>query len=176
MWPEPDGAISNADRQHLALHYSGISATATQTLTPSLFTNTNTFYAATVTPGAVTILPPHYDDADTFYSATVAQAGASAPLVADRLINESRFYVHILLTESPVPEYAANISMRSGFRVDPRYLVREWRTGLMVPIDEMDEPHPQDFVRGIPERVRANPRPEPADTFLTANQITAADL
>lgn len=50
-----------------------------QTLTPSLYANTNTFYAATVSPGAVTLTPSLYVDADTFYSATVASSYDLAP-------------------------------------------------------------------------------------------------
>lgn len=43
-----------------------------QTLTPSLFTSTtNGFYAATVTPGAVTLTPDLFTNADSFYAPTV---------------------------------------------------------------------------------------------------------
>lgn len=41
----------------LPLGDSGAAAGGTQTLTPSLFTNSQTFYSATVTPGAVTLTP-----------------------------------------------------------------------------------------------------------------------
>jgi len=39
-----------------------------QTLTPSLFSNTNSFFAPTVTPGAVTLTPGLYSDGDSFFA------------------------------------------------------------------------------------------------------------
>ena len=46
-------------------------AQSAQALTPGLFSNASTFYAPTVTPGAVALLPGLYADADTFFAATV---------------------------------------------------------------------------------------------------------
>ena len=43
----------------------------TQTLTPSLFTDSDTFFAPTVAPGAVTLTPSLFTDADTFFAPTV---------------------------------------------------------------------------------------------------------
>jgi hypothetical protein len=43
-------------------------------LTPSLFTNAATFFAATVTAGAVGLSPSLYTDADTFFTPTVVNA------------------------------------------------------------------------------------------------------
>lgn len=51
----------------------------TQTLTPSLFTDGDTFYAPTVTRGAVTLAPSLFSDADTFYSANVLGRSSLAP-------------------------------------------------------------------------------------------------
>ncbi len=50
---------------------------ATQTLTPSLFTNSNSFYAATVTAGAVTLHPGLFTDADSFFGPTVSRGAVS---------------------------------------------------------------------------------------------------
>lgn len=62
----------------------------TQTLTPSLYTNNQTFYSPTVTPGAVTLSPGLYPNQQTFYGPTVT-AGAvtlQPPLVT----NDQTFY------------------------------------------------------------------------------------
>lgn len=42
-----------------------------QTLTPSVFTDSDTFHAPTVTPGAVSLSPSLFTDADTFHAATI---------------------------------------------------------------------------------------------------------
>lgn len=49
-----------------------------QTLTPSLFTNSNTFYAPTVS-GTYTLSPGLYTDSDTFYSPTVSTSYSISP-------------------------------------------------------------------------------------------------
>ena len=49
-----------------------------QTLTPSLFTNSNTFYAPTVS-GTYTLSPGLYTDSDTFYSPTVSTSYSITP-------------------------------------------------------------------------------------------------
>lgn len=54
----------------------------TQTLTPSLFTNSQTFYSPTVTNGTPLVLAPSLvTNAQTFYAATVAQPGVTAAYV-----------------------------------------------------------------------------------------------
>lgn len=53
-------------------------------LTPSLFTDSDTFYAATVTPGAVTLTPALFTNTNTFYSPVVASSiGLTPVLFAD---------------------------------------------------------------------------------------------
>ena len=42
------------------------------TLTPALFTNTNTFYTPTVVAGSVTLTPALFTNVNTFYSATLS--------------------------------------------------------------------------------------------------------
>lgn len=49
----------------------GESSATAQALSPSLYTNTNIFYAATVTGGVATIKPSLYVDDDTFFSSNV---------------------------------------------------------------------------------------------------------
>ena len=63
----------------------------TQTLIPSLFTNTNTFYLTTITQTGPpqSLLPSLYSNVNTFYEATVAASNALAP---DRYDNTNVFY------------------------------------------------------------------------------------
>lgn len=63
---------------------------ASYTLTPSLFTNTQTFYSPTVTPGAVTLSPSPLTNGQTFYSPTVAPG--TATLSPDLFANSQTFY------------------------------------------------------------------------------------
>lgn len=67
-------------------------ASGAQGLSPSLFTNTNTFYSPTVTPGAVTLTPDLFTNTNTFYSATVSQTGATQDLTPDLFTNTNTFY------------------------------------------------------------------------------------
>lgn len=46
---------------------------AAQTISPDLFVDADTFYSATVSPGAVTLSPALYSDPDTFYSPQINQ-------------------------------------------------------------------------------------------------------
>lgn len=73
------------------------------TLTPELFDDsTDTFYAPTVSAGAVTLTPTLFDDsADTFYSPTVTVDGAEQTLTAE-LFDDSAdtFYQHIISVEA----------------------------------------------------------------------------
>ena len=66
----------------------------TQNLTQaSRFDNDNTFYAATVTAGAVTLSQgTRYDNDNTFYEATVSQAGGAQSLTAALYTNDNTFY------------------------------------------------------------------------------------
>lgn len=73
---------------------------STQNLTPSLFTNSNTFYAATVTTGAVTLQPALFSDSDTFYSATV---NASIDLTAALFTDSDTFYA-ATVSQSGAPQ------------------------------------------------------------------------
>ena len=62
-----------------------------QTLTPSLFTNTNTFYLTTITQTGPpqSLLPSLYSNVNTFYEATVTASNTLAP---DRYDNTNVFY------------------------------------------------------------------------------------
>jgi hypothetical protein len=65
---------------------------AAQTLTPGLYTNTNTFYGHTVAAGAVTLTAARYDNEQVFYSPTVSQTGGGQSLTPARYDNAQTFY------------------------------------------------------------------------------------
>lgn len=88
-----------SDAEILDLHNSlgasnafGLVGAGALTLTPSLFTNTNTFYAPTVAPGAVDLTPSLFTNDNTFYSATVTLAGGSQTLTPGLFSNSNTFY------------------------------------------------------------------------------------
>ena len=90
----PDGAVtllpslySNANTFYAATVDRGA-----VTLLPSLYINANTFYAATVDRGAVTLLPSLYINANTFYAATVTGKAATQTLLPSLYNNDSAFY------------------------------------------------------------------------------------
>lgn len=65
---------------------------------------------------------------------------------------------------------------RCGFEHKSYELSKEW-TGLRVCSKCFEYRHPQDFVKGVPDR-QSPPwtRPEAADNYLTTNEITEDDL
>lgn len=71
-----------------------------QTLTPSLFTNTNTFYLTTITQTGPpqSLLPSLYSNVNTFYSATVSANAANQNLSASLLTNTQVFYSPVATT------------------------------------------------------------------------------
>lgn len=69
---------------------------ATQTLTASLFTNTNTFYAHTLVRGAVTLTPSLFTNSNTFYTHVISQGGATQTLMASLFTNTNSFYAHTI--------------------------------------------------------------------------------
>lgn len=65
---------------------------------------------------------------------------------------------------------------RCGFKTRSSQTKKEW-TGLIVCGPCWEPRHPQDFVRGRPDRQAVqDPRPEQPDTFLDTNEVTADDL
>lgn len=60
-----------------------------QSITGSLFTNSNSFYGATVGRGAVNISGALYSDTDTFYTATL---GKTYAITGSRFDNSAQFY------------------------------------------------------------------------------------
>lgn len=63
-----------------------------------------------------------------------------------------------------------------GFDFKQSQLRKRW-DGAMVCSKDWELPHPQDSLKGRPERNNVkDARPEPAPRFLQPNEITAADL
>lgn len=112
-----------------------------QTLTPSLYTNTQTFFAPTVTPGAVTltpalftnaqtffaptitasynIAPSLYSNNQTFYSATISQTGVAQNLQPSLYNNNQTFY-------SPTVAQIAPVMLFDGHDGDKGKRKRRW--------------------------------------------------
>ena len=65
-----------------------------QGLTPSLFTNSATFYAPTVAPGAVGLTPSLFTNSATFYAPTVTSGGGTQALTPSLFTNSATFYAH----------------------------------------------------------------------------------
>ena len=70
------------------------------------------------------------------------------------------------------------ICERTGFKIRPDELVTEWN-GSQVRRKSFETRHPQDFVRGKPERLSGSPSPEQTDQYiedLYPNMVSASDL
>lgn len=70
--------------------YAATMARGAVTITPSLFTNIQTFHSPVVTPGAVTLSPSLLTNGQAFYAATVAQG--TATLSPSLFTNAQAFY------------------------------------------------------------------------------------
>ena len=70
--------------------FEASSGPGSQSLTPARFDNTNTFYAPTVSRGAVGLQPTRYDNANTLYAATVVCGAVT--LQPGLLVNGSEIY------------------------------------------------------------------------------------
>ena len=83
----------------------------TQTLIPSLFTNTNTFYLTTITQTGPPqfLLPSLYSNVNTFYAATVTASNTLAP---DRYDNTNVFYAAtVAASNAIIPARYDNINV-----------------------------------------------------------------
>lgn len=60
-------------------------------LTPSLFSNSNSFFTQTVTPGAVALTPSLYTNSNTFFTQTVS---ASYTITPSLFTNSNSFFTH----------------------------------------------------------------------------------
>lgn len=72
--------------------------------------------------------------------------------------------------------HVRGICMRCGYERPLIKLRKEW-TGLKVCAECYDVRHPLDSLRGIPdEQAVKDPSPEPADYFLSTNEVTPSSL
>ena len=71
-----------------------------QNLTPSLVTNTSSFYAATITTGTVDLTPGLFTDTNAFYSHVVSLASGPQTLLPNLFSNSNSFYSASVTTGS----------------------------------------------------------------------------
>jgi hypothetical protein len=92
------GAITwtQADLATTTSLYAVTPQPATQDLTPSLFTNSQTFFTQTVGVGAVDLAPSLFTNAQTFYTQTVDQPVLSQDLTPDLFSNAQTFYTQTI--------------------------------------------------------------------------------
>lgn len=69
-----------------------IEVAASQGITPSLFTNAQTFFGPTIQLGAVGLTPSLYTNGQTFYAPTVAQGAAGQSLTPGLFTNGQTFF------------------------------------------------------------------------------------
>lgn len=84
------GTFTSSTEQWVCLTVAAEEAVTTQTLTPALFTNTQTFYAPTVAPGAVALTPGLLSNTNSFHAPAIAvnPAGPNSPsTVTSELVN-----------------------------------------------------------------------------------------
>lgn len=89
---------------------------ASQTLTQSAtFTDADTFYTPTVTPGAVTLSPSLYSDADTFYTPSVTQnAGTQSLTQSSRFDDADTFYAASISQSAGTQSLAQSATFTDG--------------------------------------------------------------
>lgn len=65
---------------------------------------------------------------------------------------------------------------RTGYKIKASRSRTEWN-GSRVRAESWEPRHPQDLIRSIPDHQDvADPNPEPTDTFLGDNDVSASDL
>lgn len=141
------------------------------TVLPALFTDADVFYSPTVAPGNVTLSPSFFIDGDTFYSPIL-----TITISPTLFVDADTFYSPFVGLGTPPIQFPANICQHSGFKTPPYRLARQWN-GIVSRYEDIDERHPQELVRPTRDVQRVPvPRPEAADTFLSANEVTADSL
>lgn len=87
-----DASVADHPRVYMPAHAQVVktAASSTQTLTPSLFTNSNSFFAHTVAPGAVALTPSLFTNSNSFFTQTVTP-GAVA-LIPSLYTNSNTFF------------------------------------------------------------------------------------
>lgn len=141
------------------------------TIFPDRYDDPDTFYSPTVVPGTAFLLPDLFVDGDTFYSPTLTIT-ISPPLFVDPDV----FFSPFVGLGTPPHYFAPNVCMVSGVKLPPGKLYKQWN-GIRARREDYDDRHPQEFMRHVQERMGVPvPRPEPADHFISAGDVTADDL
>ena len=86
------GTLTNVRGPVVLLRVREAALPPAQTLTPSLYTNTQTFHNPTVTVGAVDLLPSLYTNDQTFYSPSITQTGNAQTLSPNLYANTQTFF------------------------------------------------------------------------------------
>ena len=138
----PDGAYSFDYQLYVDGVATGAPATVdltvgVLTLRPGLFTNSNTFYAATLTPGEVTLAPDRLDNANTFYSPTVALATGPQDLSPPLLTSGGELFVPAVTQPGTYvpPSYAGGGGGGSGRAARSRELDDLLTKALKKPVE-----------------------------------------
>jgi hypothetical protein len=79
--------------------YTPVLTVGPVTLTPSLYTNTNTFYTPVISVGPVTLIPSLFVDPDTFYTAVVTRGAVN---LAPSLFTDTDTFYTPSITVGPV--------------------------------------------------------------------------
>lgn len=113
------GGTTNAADSWAAVTLVLRPAATSQSLTPSLFTNSQTFYAATVVPGAVTVAPSLFTNTQTFHSLAVTSGAVT--LSPSLLTNAQTFYAATVArgTATLSPSHFTNTQTFYGATVSP---------------------------------------------------------
>lgn len=115
------GGVS--DNYAWGLEVKEASGTPTQTINGSLFTDTDTFFGATVSPGPVTIAGSLFANSNTFYTAVISQAGAPQQIDGGLFTNTPQFFsatltsvvrINAQLYNDPDQFFAATITVAGG--------------------------------------------------------------
>jgi hypothetical protein len=95
--PTQDGTPAAADWAAIIVAFEA-TAGGSQSLTPSLFTNDQTFYGPAITVGSVALTPSLFTNTQTFYEPTVEQAGGTQFINAPLFTDTQTFYAPTITT------------------------------------------------------------------------------
>ncbi len=91
-------------------------------IAPSLFTNTQTFFDPTVTPGAVTLTPSLFTNSQTFFGPTVGTGGATQDLFPTLVTNAQSFFTpSVTATKTLLPSLVTNTQTFFGPAITTTY-------------------------------------------------------
>jgi hypothetical protein len=120
-------------------NYEAQDLVSSQTITGALYTDADTFYAGTVTPGTATITGALYTDGDTFYGGTVSQAGGSQTITGTLFSDSDSFY-----SGSVNLTIVGRTLTPTGFALDFKGNGTGDIDRVKIPIDRTSNPNPVD--------------------------------